>query len=67
MQLAEYLFRHKVKQTEFAKTVGVSRVHMGEILRGRRRPSVKLARRIEEVTDGQVPKEGLLFPEEALT
>lgn len=67
MQLAEYLFQHKIKQTEFAKIIGASRVHIGEILRGRRRPSVKLAKRIEELTNGKVPKEGLLFPEEALT
>lgn len=64
MQLAEYLFRKKIKQTEFAKTVGVSRVHLGEILRGRRRPSISLARRIEQATEGDVSKEELLFPEE---
>lgn len=64
MQLAEYLFRHRIKQTEFAKRVGVSRVHLGEILRGRRRPSISLARRIEHSTSGEVSKEELLFPEE---
>lgn len=64
MQLAEYLFRKKIKQTEFARRVGVSRVHLGEILRGRRRPSIGLAKKIEQATDGDVSKEELLFPEE---
>jgi transcriptional regulator with XRE-family HTH domain len=64
MLLDEYLFRMKIKQTEFAKKLEVSRVHLGEILRGRRRPSISLAKRIEETTNGKVSKEELLFPEE---
>lgn len=62
MDLDEYLFRKRVSQTEFAKELGISRNHLGEILRGRRSPSVKLAKKIEELSQGEVTKEEVLFP-----
>jgi transcriptional regulator with XRE-family HTH domain len=62
MDLDEYLFRKRVSQTEFAKELGISRNHLGEILRGRRSPSVKLAKKIEELSQGEVTKEEALFP-----
>jgi transcriptional regulator with XRE-family HTH domain len=35
MDLDEYLFRKKISQTDFANELGISRNHLGEILRGR--------------------------------
>lgn len=62
MDLDEYLFRKKISQIEFANELGISRNHLGEILRGRRSPSVKLAKKIEELTKGEVTKEEAMFP-----
>jgi transcriptional regulator with XRE-family HTH domain len=62
MDLDEYLFRKRISQTEFAHALGISRNHLGEILRGRRNPSIKLAKKIEELTNGEVSKEEALFP-----
>lgn len=62
MDLDEYLFRKKISQTNFANELGISRNHLGEILRGRRSPSVKLAKKIEELTEGEVTKEEAMFP-----
>jgi transcriptional regulator with XRE-family HTH domain len=61
MDLDEYLFRKRIFQTDFAKELGISRNHLGEMLRGRRSPSIKLAKRIEELTRGEVTKEAM-FP-----
>ena len=62
MDLDEYLFRNRISQTDFAKELGVTRNHFGEIVRGRRTPSVKLAKKIEKLTKGEVSKEEALFP-----
>lgn len=62
MDLDEYLFRKKISQTDFALKLGVSRNHLGEIIRGRRTPSVKLAKKIEELTKGEVTREEAMFP-----
>lgn len=62
MDLDEYLFRKRISQTQFANELGVSRTHLGEILRGRRSPSVKLSKKIEELTKGEVTKEEAMFP-----
>jgi DNA-binding XRE family transcriptional regulator len=62
MDLDEYLFRKRISQTDFAKDLGISRNHLGEILRGRRTPSVKLAKKIEELTQGEVTREQAMFP-----
>ena len=61
MDLDEYLFRKRISQTDFATDLGTSRTHLGEVLRGRRTPSVKLAKKIEELTKGEVTKEEAMF------
>lgn len=63
-KLEIYLFEIAQTKKAFAETVGIDPGHLHSILRGRRRPSVKLARKIEEATDGKVTKEELLFPED---
>lgn len=62
VDLDEYLFRKKISQTDFAKDLEISRNHLGEILRARRSPSVKLAKKIEELTQGEVSRERAMFP-----
>jgi DNA-binding XRE family transcriptional regulator len=62
MDLDEYLFRKRISQTDFAKHLGISRNHLGEILRCKRSPSVKLAKKIGELTQGEVTKEEAMFP-----
>jgi transcriptional regulator with XRE-family HTH domain len=62
MDLDEYLFRKNISQTDFAEQLDISRNHLGEILRGRRSPSVKLAKKIEELTKGEVTREEAMFP-----
>lgn len=64
MKLPEYLFRMKTTKKDFAEKLGISRGHLQHILSGTKNPSVKLAKQIEEATEGKVTKEELLFPEE---
>jgi len=64
MNLDEYLFRTKQSRTSFAQKLGISRGHLQHILNGSRRPSVPLAKKIEESTQGKVSKEEMLFPED---
>ena len=62
MDLDEYLFRKRITQTDFAKNLEISRNHLGEILRGRRTPSVKLAKKMEKLSQGEVTREQAMFP-----
>ncbi|MEC7839051.1 MAG: helix-turn-helix transcriptional regulator [Chlamydiota bacterium] len=64
MKLDEYLFRKKLSRIAFAEKIGISRGHLQHILNGSRRPSIPLAKKIEEATDGKVSKEEVLFPED---
>ena len=62
MELREYLFKHRKTQTEMAKQLGVSTNHLSQIVRNERRPSIELAIKIEKLTEGEVTKEELIFP-----
>jgi len=64
MNLDEHLFKTKQSKTNFAQNLGISRGHLQHILNGSRRPSVRLAKKIEKITEGKVPKEEMLFPED---
>lgn len=64
MDLDYWLFKNKITKTDFAKTLGISRGHLQGVISGKLSPSVKLAKKIEEATEGKVSKEKLLFPEE---
>lgn len=59
----EYLFKKRITQVDFAKRLGISRGHLGQILYGTKHPSRKLAKKIEEETEGKVTAVELLFPE----
>ncbi len=64
VRLDEYLFKTKTTKTAFAQQLGISRGYLQHILSGIKTPSVKLAKKIEEMTEGKVSKEEVLFPEE---
>ena len=54
MKLQEYFRLNNLSQKDFAVLVGVSEVHISQILRGIKNPSIQLIRRIETVTKGTV-------------
>ena len=60
MRLIDYLKYSKISQTQFARLINVSRMHVSNICRGKRIPSLPLTRRIIEVTKGQVTVGDLL-------
>lgn len=60
MELSEYLKKHFLTQKEFGRKVGVSQSHITNILSGRKSPSIRLTKRIEEETNGNVGLDDLL-------
>jgi DNA-binding transcriptional regulator YdaS (Cro superfamily) len=64
MNLREWMFRNKKKVTELAQELDTSRPNLNMIVLGKKTPSAKLAKKIEEATKGEVTLRELLFPEE---
>ena len=64
MNIREYLFKKRITQVDFAKRLGISRGHLGQILHGTKYPSRYLEKKIEEETGGKVMAVELLFPEQ---
>jgi transcriptional regulator with XRE-family HTH domain len=60
--LKEYLEHKGMAEKEFAKKLGVSIAYISLLRRGLRRPSAKLARKIEVMTG--IPFRRLLLPDE---
>lgn len=60
MNLREYLFRNEMTKTEFAKRIGTHRNTLYLIIKGKVNPSLPMAKKIEEVTNGEVQMEDLL-------
>ena len=54
MKLEEYLRFNNIKQHTFAKSLGVSQGHINSMIKGKREPSVSLAKKIEKATNGEV-------------
>jgi len=54
MKLENYLKEHKINQTHFGRFIGVSRFHVNKLVREKRTPSFKLAKKIQEMTNGAV-------------
>ena len=42
------------KQVDFAGEIGISPGHLGDLIRGRRRPSFEIAKKIEHLTGGLI-------------
>lgn len=66
MILEEYIFLNRkiLKKKDLSKRLGISTTHLNNLINGSQAPSLKLAKRIEEVTEGKVSKVEALFPED---
>jgi len=54
MQLKEYLKKSSMSQEKFGSLVGVSGVQINHLVNKTRLPSLKLLKRIEKATNGEV-------------
>lgn len=52
--LRDYLVEHGIMFTRFATRAGISKQYIHDLLSGERVPSLALAERIENLTDGKV-------------
>ncbi len=60
MQLKIYPVKNKISITEFSKELGCSRMHLNDIVNGKRKCGKSLAQLIEIKTNGEVKAEDLL-------
>lgn len=60
MELREYLFHKRITVKKFSEMLDCTRTHLSEIIHGRRAPSRRLAKDIEQATNGEVTAEELL-------
>ena len=63
MKLRDFLKKNEITEEEFSDSVGSSQAHINYIIRGKRNPSLDLARRIIKATDGKVNIADLFNPE----
>lgn len=63
MKLKDYLYFEKISVTDFAKTVGISRIHMSGIANGYRGPGKMLIKRIQRLTKGKVSEKDFMEEE----
>ena len=60
MQLKLYLIKNRLTIKEFCEMIGYSRNQISGIANGKLKPSIRLARVIENATNGEVTVEELL-------
>lgn len=60
MELKLYLVRNRIKVHEFAQKLGCSRTHLSEVMNGKKRAGLTLAKFIEQTTNGEVKAEDVL-------
>lgn len=61
MKLYNYLKKNKITQSAFARLLGIHINHMSRIVLQKINPSVSLANKIVELTDGEVTFEDLII------
>lgn len=59
--LREYLFRHNIKQVDFAKKIGRTNVAVSNYVRGIYVPDTETMRRIADATGGEVTPNDFLL------
>jgi transcriptional regulator with XRE-family HTH domain len=59
MHLKEYLGFRKINMREFSRRAQVSPSHIHNICSGKKNPSLPLAKRIQQLTDGKVTLDDL--------
>lgn len=62
MELREYLFRKRITISEFSKQINYTRTHISDIMSRKRKAGKKVAKIIEEATNGIVSAEEVLNP-----
>lgn len=62
MRLDVYMKLHKISQGDMAERLGITRVHTNMIANGNSVPSRRIAKKIEELTNGSVSRLELLYP-----
>ena len=60
--LKKYCNAHKITNRILAKDLGITEVHIYNICGYKNKPSLKLAKKIEEYTNGEVKAIDLLYP-----
>ena len=64
MRLREYIKQQGLTQQQMANKLGITLTHLVCIMSGRSGCSKALAKKIEEMTNGDVTRLEVLFPEE---
>ncbi len=62
--LGEYLKKHKITQTEFARTLGITQATVSRLASGAAYPRLRMAVQIERLTDGAVDVESWVRDDE---
>lgn len=60
MNLRDYLYYNKISVKDFSKNLDYSRTHISAIIHGRLKPTKRLAKAIEQATNGEVKAEDLI-------
>lgn len=60
MDLREYLFRNRLTITDFGKKIDCPRAYLSQIVNGHKKPGKRLAKVIEDATNGEVTAQELL-------
>lgn len=60
MKLREYLFYNSISVKAFSQIIGCTRVHLSEVIHGRRKAGKRLAKDIERATEGKVTTKEIL-------
>lgn len=60
MHLKLYLVKNKIKTQAFADKLGCSRNHLSEVMNGKKKPSLTLAKLIQVFTNDEVKSEDVL-------
>ena len=58
--MKDYLFKYDISVKQFAGKLGISTSYLYQLIRRERKPSIELAHKIEETTEGEVKVEQLL-------
>ena len=60
MDLKEYLYQKRLTLKQFSEIIGYNRSYLSLIMNGKLKPSKRLAKDIQEATNGQVTENELL-------
>jgi len=60
MQLKLYLVKNKIRTQDFAQRLGCSRTHLSEVMNGRKKAGLTLAKLVQILTNGEVTAEEVI-------